>query len=169
MGGIGSGRRHFYRDKSKWEKEAVCQKVIELMGGGAIVEAVSKSLGCSRTAFFEALHEFSELNDAYQRGRSDFVAWFDSVFKASMLGIAVFDGNTNQEIKINPAMAIFYAKVHCGWHETDNHTVSVSGGVDIDKKHIERLEKNLELFIQHFTLKDNGNAKTVPSGKPDII
>jgi hypothetical protein len=151
MGGLGSGRPHFYRKQSAERKAAICRRVVDLMGEGRIVETVAKNLGCSRSAFFEALQEFSELNEAYEQGRTAFVAWFDSVFKASMLGVRAFDESTNQEIKINPTMAIFYAKVHCGWKETEERTVRVSGGVSLDYRGLTRLEKNLEIFKRDAT------------------
>jgi hypothetical protein len=146
MGGVGSGRAHFYRKQSAEQKAAICQKVIDYMGSGQIVETVARNLGCCRRTFFEALQEFPELHEAYERGRTAFVAWFDQLFKASMMGMKIQDESSGQEIKINPTMAIFYAKVHCGWKEADEHTVHVSGGVNLNYQSLARLEKNLEIF-----------------------
>ncbi|MDR2193853.1 MAG: hypothetical protein LBP19_05220 [Treponema sp.] len=138
---------HFYRKKTAEQKEAICQKIIDLMGNGSIVDTIAKNLRCSKVTFFAALKEFPELREAYDIGHTAFVSWFDNVFKSAMLGIKVIDENTNQKIKINPTLAIFYAKVHCDWHETENRAVSVSGSIGINGAHIARLEKNLELFF----------------------
>jgi hypothetical protein len=118
-----------------------------MMGNGSIVDTIAKNLNCSKGTFFKALKEFPELGEAYEIGRTAFVYWFDNIFKSAMLGIKVIDENTNQEVKINPALAIFYAKAHCGWRETETHAINVSGNIDISGRHIARLEKNLDLFF----------------------
>jgi hypothetical protein len=156
---------HFYRKKTPEQKEEICRKIIEAMGKGSIIDTISKNLSCSRVTFFAALKEFPELMEAYQIGRAAFVSWFDNIFKSAMFGIKTVDEDTGQKIKINPTLAIFYAKVHCGWRETENHEVNVSGSLDLNSKHISRLEKNLALFFP----KDIDETIRVPDEKPDTL
>lgn len=166
---------------SKYTPE-MCEKVIDCMKKGYIVEEVCAELGIHRDTFFEWVKSNPDFSDCYKKGKSAFIAFWARAYKKVMMGIplnqpkkkttkqtsktkgkATEDENEKEEEavelgKANPAMMIFYMKAHCNWRETSNVNNKHKFTDTIPESTKTRLEKIFE-----------GSKKKAAQIKPKII
>jgi hypothetical protein len=122
---------------------SMCETVVNCMKKGYIVEEVCCELGIHRDTFFFCIKIYPDFSDCYKKGKAAFNAFWARAYKKVMMGIPLkppdkkkpkpktrLKGKPEEtedeeeeavELgKANPAMMIFYMKVHCKWRETVN-------------------------------------------------
>jgi hypothetical protein len=118
----------------------MCGIVASCMAKGYIVDEICAELDIHRDTFFEWVKRHKEFSDAYKKGKTAFNAYYAEVFKKAMMGLPPSSEKEPQDGKEtgrpNPAMLIFYMKVHCGWSETILNKADVNIFIDpqINKK-----------------------------------
>jgi len=99
---------------TKYRKE-MCETMLDLFKGGAIVAEVCAELDIHRDTFYQWVKEKPEFSDTYKKGKELAESWWAKTGQAGMLG--------ELEQPINSSMWIFNMKARFKWQ--DRHEVEV--------------------------------------------